>query len=201
MAFVPVPQAVQAELVFRQDNQIMQNVLHYESTSAWTPADMQELGSLLVGWWSSDLRPQQVTVMSLVNIKLTDLSTAIAPVINYAVGLPLAGSRAEAAMPNSVTLCITKRTLFRGRSYRGRIYHCGMSELQVTDNSVSALTASNLVDAYLPLLSLVGTVETYTLGVVSRYENGIARNPGIITPVISLDANTRVDTQRRRLPA
>jgi len=201
VAFIPVNDVCQAELIYTWESQTIETVLHFLPEGAMTPIIMTELGAHLKNWWDTLIRPGITNAISLVNIKLTDLSTEVAPVVNYATGLPLVGGAIVAALPNNCAMVITKRTLLRGKSYRGRIYHPALSETVVTGNTIAGGTVNALVGHYSQLLAFTTTTASWEMVVVSRYSNNQPRPSGIATPVISLDSNGTVDSQRRRLPS
>lgn len=200
MPFIPVLGVVQAELVYTWEGQTVETVLHFEPSDPPTPALMTELGAFLVTWFNTVLKPTMPTTISLVNIKLTDLTTETAPVVNYGTGLPIAGTGASPALPNNVAFVITKRTAQRGRSFRGRIYHPGLMEGSVTGNTVSGSAATAIIGAYDDLLAFSTAGATWTMGVVSRYTNLAPRATGVFTGVVNLTTDGNVDSQRRRLP-
>jgi hypothetical protein len=200
MAFIPVLGIVQAELVYLWQGQFVQNVLHYDTPGAVTIEEMQELGDLLVDWFDVEMQPLISNSLSLVEVKLTDLTTQFGPVVEYTTGLPLVGANVNATMPNSVAIVMTKRTVFRGKSFRGRIYHPGLVESQVTNNQLVPATQTSLLAAYTALISLEGSSGVFNLQVVSRQQNNAPLELGVATPVIAITTDGFVDSQRRRLP-
>ena len=200
MPYVPAPGICQAELVYLWDGQVVETVLHFSNTATLTPTLMNELGAHLVNWFNTQIDLQLPSVKTLTNIKLTDLTTNIAPVVNYATGLPLNGVSAGVSLPNNCALVITKRTLLRGRSYRGRIYHPGLTESNVTANQVSSVYVVNTIAIYSLLINFTTASATWDMVVVSRFEGGSPRVTADSNQVTTLDSDGVVDSQRRRLP-
>ena len=200
MPFVPAVNVCQAELVFNWDGNIVENVLHYASETPFAIADMSLLGQDLVDWWNANLKGYSPSTLQLINVKLTDLSTQTSPVVNYAVSLPLVGTAGSPSLPNSVACVITKRTALRGRSFRGRIYHAGLGEGQVTGNSVSPSHVTALITAYNLAKQFNNAPITWVLCVISRMTNNAYRSSAEITHVTALTCDGVVDSQRRRLP-
>jgi hypothetical protein len=200
MPFIPVLGIVQAELVYLWQGQFVQNVLHYDTPGATTITEMEELGDLLVDWFDVQLQPQVTSQLSLVEVKLTDLTSEFGPVVEWTTGLPIVGTNIGQTMPNNVAIVMTKRTVFRGKSFRGRIYHPGLVEAQVTNNQLVPATQTLLLTNYNALVELEGAGGLYTLQVVSRYTNNAPREIGVATPVISITTDGFIDSQRRRLP-
>lgn len=200
MPFIPVPDCVQVELVYLFDTQRCQNVLHYNPNGAYGPDEMLELGAEMVDWFDANMQPNLATTISLIAVRVTDLATATAPSVEVTSGLPLAGTLSSPALPNNVSCVITKRTVFRGRSYRGRIYMAGITEADVTNNIVAGARLTSWLDAWAIARSMVTTGLEWTMGVVSRFEGGSPRAEGILTPVLGFTSDGVVDSQRRRLP-
>lgn len=201
MPYVPATNVVQVEFVFTYDSQVCENVIHFQNTGAITTPIFNALGVHLVNWFNTNMKPLLPGTVSLNALKMTDLTTQTSGFLNYTTGLPLAGTLADAALPNNVALVITKRTVNRGRSFRGRIYHMGLTEGKVTNNAVQGLHVTALLTAYALLLSFSPSVGTFVMVVVSRYSNGAARGAAVVSPVTGLDTDGSVDSQRRRLPS
>lgn len=200
MAFIPVTNVLQTELIYSFENQIMENVLHYVKGGGWTEANMAAFGAVLASWFSNDGKSMFSQALSLVNIRMTDLTTQNSGGLEYAIGLPIAGTWTGDHLPANCALCITKRTANRGRSYRGRMYLPGIPEGQTTGSFV-AQSYLDIVHAKLAMIDefSIDSVPVL-LGVVTRYTNGAPRAQGIFTPVTQLVGNRRIDSQRRRLP-
>lgn len=200
MPFIPVPNTVAVEMVFLQGGSVVQNVLHYEASGVPIPDEMVELANDIIAWWSSDVRPQVNDQTSLIEVRVTSLDDAIAPSVSVVTGLPLAGSAAQPMLPSNVTLSLTKRTILRGRNFRGRLYFIGLGEGQVVGNTVNGVTVTALINAYNNSLSFATTSLTWELVVVSLYFNNAPRTSGVTTEVTSFTSDGIIDSQRRRLP-
>lgn len=200
MAYIPVPDTVRAELVYNWDGVVCENILDFEAAAQPTLVTMAELGAHLVNWWDTSMQSAMPTNLSLINVKLTDLSTVDGPVLDYGTGLPLAGLSVSPSLPNNVALVLTKRTALRGRSYRGRVYIPGMVEANVTANTVAGALVTAFITAFGLIKSFSTTTEDWVQGVVSRYNDGNPRITGVITPIVSFTSDGVIDSQRRRLP-
>lgn len=200
MPFIPVPQVCQAELIFRWDNAIVENVHHFSAEGPFTTAEMVDLGEFLISWWDTNFQTSAPTNLQLINVRLTDLTTETSPVVNVVDGLPLVGSAVAASLPNNVTCVFTKRTQLRGRSFRGRTYHIGLNEAEVTGNTVGSGTISAYVTNYNYLRTFSINDFSWELCVVSRYADHQPRAFGLATPVLTFTSDGIVDSQRRRLP-
>jgi len=202
MPFIPTPNCVQLELVYDWDGQRCQNVLHYVKSAPWDSSDMFELCEQAKDTWNTYIVSRVSDTLSLVEIKCIDLSSQTGLVVNYTTGLPIQGGQTSPSLPNNCALVVTKRTLKRGRSYRGRIYHPGLVEGFVTGNNVLGATATAIRDAWDNFrgINLPVAVDDALMVVLSYYENNAPRAQGEATLVENLTVNTVVDSQRRRLP-
>jgi hypothetical protein len=203
MAFIPVDRTINAFLQYSgPDGELMGTSLDFRTGSAVTIADLNDLGAGIASWWDTDMQPLMTAGYTLERIKLRDLTAEDSFIVDWVGILPLTGSLAGNSLPSSVAWCIKKQTGFAGRSFRGRIYHMGMGEAEVSGNYVDATYASNVLDAWENLMSqLDETGNGFQMVVVSRYTNGAPRLAGVATNVTGLvHVDLRVDTQRRRLP-
>lgn len=202
MPFIPTPNAVQAELVYNWDSQICQTVLHYVKASPWNPDSMAELAEGLLETWDSNLKGSMPTTLSLIGVRVTDISSQTGPVVEQNIGLPSTGTAASASLPNNVAIVFTKRTGLRGRSYRGRIYHPGLLEANVVGNQVDSTVASALRQKWEQFLAIPLTVaaDEALMVVVSKQNNNVSRSEGVATLVTGLTTDGLIDSQRRRLP-
>lgn len=200
MPFIPVPNTVQAELIYTWDGETCENVLHYEAEGAPDLSEMTALAAALVSWWGTNMKSQVAQNCSLTGIKIVDLNAFNAPGIDYSTGLPIAGTSVSESLPNNVSLAISKRTVFRGRSYRGRIYQVGIPEGQVGGNTVSSTWRTNVLNAWELAKEFVAGGETFKMVVVSKYSGGEPRAEGMTTVVTNFTTDGKIDSQRRRLP-
>lgn len=200
MDYIPVPGVVQAEMIYNWAGSVVENVLHFEPDGDVTIAKMNELGLKLVTWYDTLMDLKHPTTISLIQIKMTDMTESFTPVVNYSTGLPKAGLNVGASLPNNCALVITKRTALRGRSFRGRLYHIGLKESEVTDNTVLPAQVTDYVNYYDDLMTFTTTSDTWHMVVVSRKQGGNWLTVGEAHPVVSMDSDGVVDSQRRRLP-
>jgi hypothetical protein len=200
MPFVPATNVAQAELVFNWNSEICQNVLHFVAPGAIGTTELNSLGFHLANWYQAQLSPLQSQTCSLVSIRLRDLTSEQGSVIDYTTNLPLAGDLTNDSLPNHVSIAISKRTNLVGRSFRGRIYHVGMVKDHVNGNNVQATPLANIIAAYDDILAFSDPSDNpWIMVVVSKYSGGQARSNAVITQVLTLTSDGKVDSQRRRL--
>ena len=200
MPFVPVPTTGEFHMIFTQDGQVVENVFHVQFELGPTAEDLEGAAEVLKDWWNTELRPSCATNLTLQRIEGVDISDQAGEAIVYSGGLPLTGGASGAtAFPNHVTFAVKWGTGLRGRSYRGRTYHLGLTENSVTGNTIGGASITTFLAAYGALIEDLST-EDYTLVVASKYHNKGPRTTGVATPILSCSIDPTVDSQRRRLP-
>jgi hypothetical protein len=138
--------------------------------------------------------------LSLVGVRSTDLTTVSSPVDDYVLPTPIIGTWTGGVVPANVAICATKYTAGRGRSYRGRMYLPGMPDSQVAGSYLTSAHLSIVNNNLAFLLSYTVDGAVTPLVVVSRFHDLAPRGTALVNPVTAITANTRVDSQRRRLP-
>lgn len=201
MPFIPVPNVAQAEIRGLLNSEEVENVLHFQFNGSQTQADLMELGDGLWTWYDTYIKPLVGGLMSVREIYLTDLTSQTGPTFSYTQPFPINGTATGDTLPNNCALSVTKRTAKRGRSYRGRIFHMGLVESQVSASYVLSSFGPTIASAYAQLAGADTIYAGYTFCVVSRYANKQPRTVGIATPVTgTVITNLAIDSQRRRLP-
>lgn len=146
---------------------------------------------------SSAYGTKVATVVSLANIGLRDIRTANQPEFLDS-GAAVAGTAAGDLLPPAVSFCVTLRTAFAGRSFRGRCYLWGYTE--ASNNATGGLVAATAEVAFVTAIKSALVASSLDLGVLSRpgvHSNG--PSAGFVTPVTTVIARDLVfDTQRRR---
>jgi len=189
--------ALRAVLEMTWAGQRVANVLGFTHLFGWADEAILALGDALVAWVNDHLKAQASNQVGYVQWVLTDLSSAGHPSI--VVPQVSQGTLTSPSMPNNVTAVISEHTAFSGRSFRGRIYHVGLTESQCVNSQLSPGVDTDLLAAYNPLLS--GAVAAAgTLAILSRQFGGSIRPTLVSTPVTHLTMDTTLDSQRRRLP-
>lgn len=201
MPFQPVPFVAMVELIFDQFGQTIENTLYFKHTAevAWGEGELVDLNLNITAWWDDNLKSLVTNQCTLREVVATDLTTATSPQISSSALID--GTNITEGLPTGTTWCISFRTDLRGRSYRGRNYYIGLTELQVTEDSVSPTPGAAIVESYGLLQSYVDAmVPNVEWVVVSREQNGVQLSNGIATTVTSVvTVDDYIDSQRRRL--
>jgi hypothetical protein len=200
--FIPVPETAQVTMVYTGPNQNrMVNVYHFiRPTLGWDPDALGDLAEAMLAWESNTAKNQRSNQVICIGAEARDLSVQDSFVVAVAAIPPIEGTRSSPVLPANVTLAVSLRTPFAGRSFRGRTYWVGLSEGSVQGDFVIPAVAQGVLAAIQQLIETVPQPLNAQLAVVSRYHNGAPRGVGIATPVTSaVLVDSRVDTQRRRL--
>lgn len=172
--------------------------VHIPGATAITQALTNTIGTAVKAALTSSAWGAHIgTAITLVNVGLRDIRTANSAEFLDSGG-PVAGTAAGDQLPPQTALCITLRTAFAGRSFRGRTYLCGMTE---ADNSAAgAYLGSTTAVAFITAIKSALVTNALDLGVIHRpTEAPLPVTAGFITPVTSIVNRDSVwDTQRRR---
>jgi len=165
-----------------------------------TSARMQAANSLFVTFHNNTLRLQQNLAYGLTAIRTRDMTVQSGQLAELDISPSVFGTFSGDALPANVSFAVSLRTGFAGRSRRGRVYHVGLAEGQVTQDFVIAANVTAIVAAYATWLTTLAA-QQFTWVIASRISAGVPRATALITPVTAIFAvDARVDTQRRRLP-
>lgn len=176
------------------------NVFYFQGSTNWTLLTLQTLAEACEAEWVASIKALQHAGVTLNSIIATDME--VEDGLQYEHNVGDSGNREGAALPNNVTLAISFRTGYSGRSRRGRLYHMGLVEPDVTENGVGVLVAAALLAGYGSFFSEVGSTSSSTHAIVSYCNNGEWRTDALVTPVETyVVTDLTVDTQRKRLPA
>lgn len=200
MPFVPFANTVQANLRLTWSGEEVENVLHFQTPGAVTPADMAAVAEGLEDWWVTNMPAFVSSTVVYREVYVVDLTSQTGGTFTAAGGSGTPGTAGAQSLPNNNTVAISLRTANRGRSFRGRIYHIGLTEAQVDNNTLVSSIQTALPAVYALLLN-EASFGGCQLAVASRFSGGQPRGTGVSTPVLTvLLADPTVDSQRRRLP-
>lgn len=203
MAFIPVPEVVSCFLEHTgPDDVILGNVLNFRNyAAAPNLTNMAQLGSMIVSWYDTYMKPLKTLGYVFTRIRMRDLTDSNSYTLDYTTGLPITGTAVGNSLPSNVAVSVKLGTGFAGRSRRGRVYHFGMSEAAVTGNYLETAYAADVDDCYDALIVAGVASAQWEWVVVSKQQDGGPLVEGQATTISSATlVDTRIDTQRRRLP-
>lgn len=203
MAFIPAENVASVFMEFTgPDDVIMGWTWNFRLKSGVLDGSyLGELGAVLVTWYDTSMKPLQTAGHSLQRIRLRDLTEENSYAVDYSTGLPETGTRAGNSMPSNTAWCLKLSTGFSGRSKRGRIYHFGFAEADVSGNFIDVNYAASVLSAFRQIPLDLAADDYFEWGVLSRQQDGAPLLSGIFYPIGSIVyTDLRVDTQRKRLP-
>ena len=199
MPAILLPLGIRVAVEYEVFGKIVVNIYHVTTTDPIISVKLLDIAGAFANWWENFLAAEFSEDIALTQITALDLSVANGEKQTLVISPALPGDRLTPAIPNNVAIVASLGTAKTGRSFRGRSYHAGMSDDNVTGNDFSEIRSAAVVAAYGDLDTLLDTLNAI-LVVASFQSAGAPRETGVATPVESVSMNARVDTQRRRLP-
>lgn len=192
-----VPNGIKIEWNADQNGVPIVNRVFVTMTTAPSAADLDDAIAAALDFFN-DMRPNLHTSYVLQNITATDVSVANGTQTILPVTTGNAGTGGGDAAAANAAVCVSLRTNFTGRSFRGRFYIGGLPQAflltaQTIDPIVAAAYAGIFED-FIDTLNAINMV----LVVVSNFASGVERITALATEIISIIVDTKVDSQRRR---
>lgn len=197
MASDLVPNGIKVEMNGVQNGIPVVNRFYVTLSAAPSSADLDDVIIATLAFWN-DLKASIHNSYTLANITATDVHVAngtqtILPLTTGNVGS--AGGDAAAA---NAAVCISLRTNFTGRSFRGRMYIGGLPNAALLNAQNVTTAAAAAYAGYMEDFIDALTAINMTLVVVSKFASGVARVVNLATEIISVIVDTKLDSQRRR---
>jgi hypothetical protein len=197
MPFLATPQGIKLEFNGTQNGVPIVNVVHLRCVSG-APAGQLDTAIIAgIDFWN-DQRVNVSNSYVLQNITATDISVANGAQIVQPITSDAQGAATGTAAAANAAVCISLRTAQTGRSFRGRFFVGGLPQAALeTAQSISTGAAA----AYATnMTTFIDTLETagFALAVLSKYASGALRVAGLLTDIIAVIVDTKVDSQRRR---
>lgn len=202
MPFVPAPNIVQAEWRCTRNGQNIENRMMINLLADPTLTVMNELRVVLWDWWENSHAAVLSSEVALREVVLTDMSEQNGLQVSYAPDTTTVGTLGGFDLPNEVSMCVSLRTGFRGRSARGRWYQLSITDAQLDGtNTMSATAAANITTSISALLAAIAG-EGYVASIVSYVSGGVPRPGGPVYFAISgaVITDLILDSMRRRKP-
>ena len=196
--YIPVASTFQVNMVTSMSGQIAENVFHVTTTEGGLVPTLSDIANAFKIWWGNKIAPLCTAACSLTEIRVIDLSSQTGAAFDTGV-TGMGGSGSGEALPNNVAAVISWGTALRGKSFRGRTYIGGLASSEFTQNELNDAAQAALADAGNSLLTTVDDLGA-ALSIVSYCSNKAWRTVGVATPVVSLTAEKKLRTQRRRMP-
>jgi len=199
MPFVPVPSTVAVHQRGTLHGQLIENVHAFEALGGGV-VSVSDVATAAHDAWKAFIMPQLSSDYALretyaVSLESDDGETSEASTVPQPVG-----GQPDPSVPGNVTMCLSLRTAFRGRSARGRQYISGLAVSAYDGNQWIQVAADNILSAFGDYKAQVETATNTRLVVVSRVQDGSPLVQGrtyAVTNVVLTDLF--IDSQRRRL--
>jgi len=198
--YISANNVAKVEFIYDQDGQQVVNIFHVLSGSGWTTTSMAVTADACAAWFEGSMAADYPAEYSLRTIKVTDLSSPNAPVVQRDYVPPTFGENSAGnPLPNNVTVAVKWLTANRGRSYRGRTFWPVLMVSEVAANRLTSAAVSGIGGKVSQLKSALET-GGHSMVVVSYCAGGVWRQNAQVTTIQSYGLNEVVDSQRRRLP-
>ena len=197
MALGIVPNGIKIEFNAQQNGIPVVNRMYCTTTGAVTLSDLNDVATAAYAFWL-DLAVNLHTSYILSDITVTDVSIANGTQVITPYSTANTGSATGAEAAANAAVVLSLRTARTGRSFRGRTYIGGLpvsafTTAQTVSTGFAGLLAVAMVD-FITALNGIGK----TLVVVSNYANKVVRVIALATEIVSIIADNKVDSQRRR---
>lgn len=199
MAYIRLPAGIRIALEYEVFGKVVVNVYHVTTTDPIITLKLLDIAQVFKVWWETYMSLVMSPDIALFQLTALNLDEENGEKVTLVVSPAAPGQEVGEAVSNNVAIVASLNTAKTGRSFRGRSYHAGLPENYVAENRISTSAASLIVGYYASLVTLLA-VQNAELVVASFQSGGVPRAIGVGTPVDSVAVNTRVDTQRRRLP-
>lgn len=217
-AFIPVNNAAEFSLQYIQgDLSFAENVFWVQRSAAWTEAELLTMAGAFKTWWTTgdganSFKGLQVNTLALNAVGYRDFTTQAGFSGIYQTGLPIQAVAVGVGAPLGCSFSLTARTGLAGKSFRGRVFFCGLVAGDFSNeplNAISGAQAANMVSALDALITAVPAADaTCKLVVCSRFHQpggpgtpSVPRTAGLTTPITAYGYHDLfMDFQRRRAP-
>lgn len=199
MVYIRLPGGIRVALEYEIFGKIVVNVYHVSTEDPIITLKLLDIAEVFEAWWDAELSAQFTTDIALTQVTALNLDEINGEKLTLVVSPPIEGLATPPTVSNNVAVVASLATAKTGRSFRGRSYLAGLPTAQVTGNNITTARAAAIVTDFGTLVTMLAVQDTIL--VVGSFVSLLApREVGVGTEVESISVNTRVDTQRRRLP-
>lgn len=203
MAFQPVVDTCEIDIIYTLNGVPAQNVLYAELPGGYVLGDLvalaNQVDAQVHGTWKNQQSPEAVYVRTEVRGLAVENDLFTSDNSNAGAGL-----HAGAALPNNVTIALKKESGLTGRSARGRTYWIGVPQTQLVasdENTLNAAYVAAVVAALDSQRTGIVALASWLPVLVSRFSGGVPRTTGkTFSWVSTTNVDVIVDTQRGRMP-
>lgn len=197
MPFQAVPQGIQVRLLMTQNQVRMENVWNVDYGAAVTPVGLFLVGGIFDAWLTSDYSLLISSSCTFDQIVCTDISVANGAQ-DIRIPTTTNGANGTAQAAGNAALVASLRTIHTGKNFRGRTYIPALANNFLTDAQHVSVGVAAVANTHFVNLLAALVAGGYKLCVLSRYLNNALRAIGLLTEVISIVTDTKIDSQQRR---
>lgn len=197
MAFQSVPNGVEIKLLGEYNSIPLVNVFNVIDVATPTTTRLTQIGNTFALWVQTYLLPIMSGGYFARQIVVTALTASTGPQVTINL-TGYQGGQVTAQIGANSAAVLSWRTASIGRSYRGRTYVGALVVNELADSQTIAGAAQvSLLNAGTHLISDLAAIGVI-LSVLSRVANGVARITGILSEIVSVIVDSKLDSQRRR---
>lgn len=198
MAFQTVPDGVEVVFNGLQNGVPIVNVYNVQDTEIHDEARLEEIADTFKAWWDTFIAPAQSTSYVLQSIKATNLTSSAGPQIIRSYTTANQGTATGGEAAGNAAAVISWKTANIGRSFRGRTYIGALPESEIDSaQTITSAAQTQLLNAGVGLIDALDGIGA-KLAVLSRFAAGVLRVAGLLTEIIAVVVDNKVDSQRRR---
>jgi hypothetical protein len=198
MAFIPTPSGVEIVDKGIQNGVPVVNVYHVAVAGVITSTVLLNVATVFKSWVDGYKLPMLDSSFVQQSVTAKDISVANGneQTINYTSGGN--GTAGNAPMAANAAVVVSWRTYNTGRSFRGRTYLGGLEQTYLLNAQNLTTSAATSIAAAMGALQSLLTSAGYILSVLSLVADKVARVSGLLTTIIGIVVDTKIDSQRRR---
>lgn len=197
--FIPAVNTAKAEMRLESAGQRVLNILHFQKVAGWDSAGLVALAQALEDAWVANIKPLVPATVTLREVYVRDIE--VEEGVEHTLPSLEAGTAEQLLLPNNVTIALSLRTGFSGRSNRGRVYWVGLTENQVVNSTLEVGAQASILGAFQDFISDASAETSSSLVVVSYCEDNQWRTNAQVTEVTNITlTDPTTDSMRRRLP-
>lgn len=199
MSFISTPNGIKVAVEFTIGTIVVVITFHFSKAGTIGTTELQDIADNVDDWVHDTLMPLLHNSITYLKTTATDITSSTGQTVTSIVNTGDTGGVTTTGGPNQVALAITRATALRGRSYRGRIFIPVLTNASLDSSRTFSPTAVANFVAALGVLQASSAALGFIESVKSLRNNNANRSSGVLTPITEYRADTRVDTQRRRL--
>lgn len=197
MPFIPTARCVEVKLLMSQNSVPNVNRWYFDVGHAVALLDLTDLATMLDTWITAWYAAQITNQLAFEQIIVTDVSIANGQQI-IQIPTTTTGAATGAAAAANAAAVASLRTASTGRNFRGRTYVPGLVAGHLASATHMTTGHATGINAAFNQLALAAIGLGYKLVVLSRWLNNVLRVAGLMTEIITVITDTKIDSQRRR---